>query len=463
MIADLLSDAGCDTTGDLDGSIERISIDTRGECRNALFVAFMGEDRDGHAYLAEAVERGAVALLVSKRYEKKAIDMDKVHALFTTEDTLAAIQTLAASYRAQVNPRVVAVTGSTGKTGTKDFIASILSKRFNVHSTPGNLNNHIGLPLTLLGMEGGEDVLVTEMGANHKGEIERLSQIARPDLGVVTNIGPGHLEFFGSLEGVAAAKAELIESLPDSGTAILPSDDEFYAFLRERTGASVVSFGFEDGADWKIEDLARFEKSGYRFTLKDNEIVLKRFGKHHVLNATAAAAACSALGSAPDEISEGIAGARIQAGRGVAYDIGGVLLVDDSYNSNPASLRVAVEAFMEMEVERVRWLVLGDMLELGEQSLELHRESGKMCGKAGVDGLLTIGEYTVELNRTAAEQRKAPGKISHFIDMETLVSHLHENLDEGDAVLVKGSRGMGMERVIEAIERLRNAEKRRVD
>ena len=463
MIADLLSDAGCDTTGDLDGSIERISIDTRGKCRNALFVALVGENRDGHAYLAEAVERGARALLVSKRYDKKAIDMDKVHALFATEDTLAAIQTLAASYRTQVNPRVVAVTGSTGKTGTKDFIASILSKRFNVHSTPGNLNNHIGLPLTLLGMEGGEDVLVTEMGANHKGEIERLSQIARPDLGVVTNIGPGHLEFFGSLKGVAAAKAELIESLPDSGTAILPSDDEFYAFLRERTGASVVSFGFEDGADWKIEDLARFEHSGYRFTLKDNEIVLKRFGKHHVLNATAAAAACSVLGSTPDEISDGIAGTRIPAGRGVAYDIGGLLIVDDSYNSNPASLRVAVEALMEMEVEGARWLVLGDMLELGEQSLELHRESGEMCGKAGVDGMLTIGEYTVELNRKAAEQRKAPGKISHFIDMEILVAHLDENLDEGDAVLVKGSRGMGMERVIEAIERLRNAEKRRVD
>ena len=440
-----------------------VSIDTRGECLNSLFVALEGENRDGHAYLDEAVERGARALLVSKRYEKKAIDMDRVHALFTAEDTLTALQAIAASYREHVDPKVVAVTGSTGKTGTKDFIASILSKRFNVHSTPGNLNNHIGLTLTLLGMDGGEDVLVTEMGANHKGEIERLSQIARPDVGVVTNIGPGHLEFFGSLKGVAAAKAELIESLHDNGTAILPSDDEFYAFLREKTGASVVSFGFEDGADWRIENLVRSENSGYRFTLKDAEIVLKRFGKHHVLNATAAAAACSVLGSRPDEISEGIAGARIPVGRGVAYDIGGVLLVDDSYNSNPASLRAAVEALMEIEVKGERWLVLGDMLELGEQSTELHRESGKMCGKAGVDGMLTIGEYTVELNRAAAEQRKAPGKISHFIDMETLAVYLGENLDEGDAVLVKGSRGMGMERVIEAIERLRNAEKRRVD
>ena len=426
-------------------------------------MALEGENGDGHAYLAEAVDRGARALLVSKRYEMKEIDMDKVHAMFAVEDTLTALQALAASYRTRVDPRVVAVTGSTGKTGTKDFIASILSKRFKVHSTPGNLNNHIGLPLTLLGMDGGEDVIVTEMGANHKGEIERLSQIARPDVGIVTNIGPGHLEFLGSLKGVAAAKAELIESLPDRGTAILPSDDEFYEFLRERTGASVVSFGFKDGADWRIEDLARSENSGYRFTLKETEIALKRFGKHHVLNATAAAAACSVLGSTPEEISDGIAGTRIPEGRGVAYDICGILFIDDSYNSNPVSLRAAVEALMEMEVEGERWLVLGDMLELGEQSLELHRETGEMCGKAGVEGMLTIGEYTVELNRVAAEQRKAPGKISHFIDIEKLGAHLNENLDEGDAVLVKGSRGMRMERVIEAIERLRNAEKRRVD
>lgn len=453
----------CDVAGDLEGSIERVSIDTRGECRNALFVALEGENEDGHAYLAEAVERGAAALLVSNRCEMKSVDKEKVHALFAVEDTLTALQTLAASYRTHVDPRVVAVTGSTGKTGTKDFIASILSKRFKVHSTPGNLNNHIGLPLTLLGMDGGEDVLVAEMGANHKGEIEKLAQIARPDIGVVTNIGPGHLEFFGSLKGVAAAKAELIESLPENGTAILPSDDEFYEFLRERTGSSVVSFGFGDGADWRVENLARKESNGYRFTLREMDVVLKRFGKHHVLNAAAAAAACSVFGSSPDEISGGLAETRIPEGRGVAYDISGIIFIDDSYNSNPASLLAAVEALMEMQVEGKRWLVLGDMLELGEQSAELHSEAGKMCGKAGVDGMLTIGEYTVELNRAAAEQRKAPEKISHFIDMEKLGAHLNDNLDEGDAVLVKGSRGMGMERVIETIERLRGAEKRRVD
>jgi UDP-N-acetylmuramoyl-tripeptide--D-alanyl-D-alanine ligase len=462
-IADLLGDTACDVTGDLDGTVERVSIDTRTECRNALFVALTGENADGHVYCAEAVEKGAAALLVSRRHRDEIAAIGDAPAVFAVEDTLAALQSLAASYREQVDPRVIAVTGSTGKTGTKDFIASILSKRFKIHSTPGNLNNHIGLPLTLLGMDGAEEVLVAEMGANHRGEIEMLARIARPEIGVVTNIGPGHLEFFGSLEGVAAAKAELVESLPESGTAVLPADDEFFSFLSGKTGASILSFGFGEGADWRIVDLERSDADGYRFTLRDIEIVLRRFGRHHILNASAAAAACSVLGATPGDISDGIAETRVPPDRGAVYDIGGVIVVDDSYNSNPESLRVAVEAFMEMNVEGARWLVLGDMFELGERSMELHAESGRMCGKAGVDGLLTIGEYTVELNRAASEQRRAPGKISHFIDSETLAAYLDEHLAEGDAVLVKGSRGMKMERVIEAVERLRKAGKRRVD
>jgi UDP-N-acetylmuramoyl-tripeptide--D-alanyl-D-alanine ligase len=447
----------------LEGAIERVSIDTRGDCRNALFVALEGENGNGHDYLSDAVEKGAIALLIGSGRGEEAAITDRVHARFVADDTLSALQSLAASYRAEVDPTVVAITGSTGKTGTKDFIASILSKRFQIHSTPGNLNNHIGLPLTLLGMGGGEDVLVAEMGANHRGEIETLCEIAKPDVGVVTNIGPGHLEFFGSLEGVATAKAELIESLPGNGTAVLPSDDRFYDFLREKTDASVISFGFGEGADWRVEGLERSEGAGYRFSLNDIAISLARSGKHHVLNAAAAAAACSVLGVAADEISMGLAETRIPDGRGVLYDVGGVFFVDDSYNSNPASLKAAVEALMEMEVDGERWLVLGDMLELGERSLELHRESGEMCGKAGVDGILTIGEYTVELSRAAAEQRKAPDKISHFIDIETLSARLDENIDQGDLVLIKGSRGTRMERVIEAIERLRETEKRRVD
>jgi len=462
-VAASLREAGHGNTDAAGGSVEGVAVDTRAGCAGALFVALPGSRSDGHDYLEEAVARGAAALLVSRERAEEAVRIADGRPVFTVPDTLAALQELAAAYRRRVDPRVVAVTGTTGKTGTKDFIASILGRRFAVHSTPGNLNNHIGLPLTILGMEGEEEVLVAEMGANHKGEIRRLCEIAAPDIGVVTNVGPGHLEFFGSLEGVARAKAELVESLSESGTAVLPADDRFFEFLKERSGGAVVSFGFGEGADWRIEDLERNGSSGYRFSLKGAAMEIRRFGRHHVLNAAAAAAACSLLGSSGDEIAAGIIRTEMPESRGVIYDIDGIIFIDDSYNSNPASLEAAVSALMEMETEGGRWLVLGDMLELGEGSAELHRESGEVCGRAGVDGILTMGTESVELSRAAAEQRKAPERITHFMDTAKLAAYLNTCLEKGDIVLVKGSRDMRMEGVIGAMEELRNVQRRRVD
>lgn len=461
-VAETLRGAGYEIAETADGAVDAVTVDTRKGCSGALFVALPGSRSDGHAFIEDAVSRGASALLVSRERAEEAVRLSSGRPVFAVPDTLAALQALAAAYRRRVDPRVVAVTGTTGKTGTKDFIASILGTRFNVHATPGNLNNHIGLPLTVLGMEGGEEVLVAEMGANHPNEIKRLCEIAAPEVGIVTNIGPGHLEFFGSLEGVARAKAELVESLPESGTAVLPADDEFYQFLSERARCAVVSFGFGEGAEWRIEDLAKDGSSGYRFSLKEVAIGLGRFGRHHVLNAAAAAAACSLLGSSGEEIAAGIRGTETAESRGIIYDIDGILFIDDSYNSNPASLAAAVNALMEMNAEGRRWLILGDMLELGEQSHSLHRESGELCGRAGVDGIFTLGSETVELNRAAAEQRKAPERISHFIDTAKLAAHLNSCLERGDIVLVKGSRGMRMERVIETVEELRDVQRRRV-
>jgi UDP-N-acetylmuramoyl-tripeptide--D-alanyl-D-alanine ligase len=383
--------------------------------------------------------------------------------VFDVPDTLAGLQAVAAAYRALVNPRVVAVTGSTGKTGTKDFIASVLSRRFEVHATPGNLNNHIGLPLTILGMGGSEEICVTEMGANHKKEIARLCEIARPDIGIITNIGPVHLEFLGTPRGVAAAKAELVEALPPAGTALIPADDEFAEFLKERTKARIVTYGFSEGADRRVTDVARRDGVGYRFKIGELTLEVPRYGKHHVMNAAAAAVVGSILGVSPADIASGIAEARMGEGRGLVFDLGGIVFVDDSYNSNPASLRAAVEAFLEMPVGGKRWLVLGDMLELGVSSAELHREAGVFCGRAKVDGIFTIGTETVELSRAAAEQRKSPDHITHFLDVDTLAGYLAELLSPGDAVLLKGSRAMHMEKVLEALEANRGTAKRRID
>jgi UDP-N-acetylmuramoyl-tripeptide--D-alanyl-D-alanine ligase len=445
------------------GAIEGVSIDTREACERRLFVALKGASADGHDYLGAAVGKGAAALLVSSSRKAEASRVAGSIPVFDVSDTLAGLQALAAAYRSLVNPRVIAVTGSSGKTGTKDLIAAIVAKRFGVHATPGNLNNHIGLPLTILGMEGSEEICVTEMGANHKREIKTLAGIARPDIGVVTNIGPAHLEHFGSLKGTAAAKAELLEALPAGGTAVLPADDDFIDFLKERTKARTITFGFSEGADRRITGLERRESGGYRFRAGDLALEIARPGKHHVLNAAAAAVVGSIIGVPAGEIAAAILEAPVHGGRGALLDLAGILFFDETYNSNPASLKAAVDAFMEIPARGRRWLVLGDMLELGPSSEDLHREAGALCGRAKVDGIFTIGVETVALNRAAAEQRKSPDHITHFLDAAKLSAYLNELLAPGDAVLVKGSRGMRMETIIESIARARDTELRRVD
>lgn len=461
-IAEVLGSAGYRGGDPGAGVVEGVSIDTRAGCHGSLFVALAGERSDGHNYLGQALKGGAAALLVASARRSEAAAIAGDVPVFDVPDTLAGLQALAAAYRERVNPRVIAVTGSAGKTGTKDLIAAILRRRFSVHATPGNLNNHIGLPQTLLGMESGAEICVTEMGANHRREIARLCEIARPEIGVVTNIGPAHLEHFGSLKGVAAAKAELLEALPPEGTAVLPADDEFAGFLAGRTRARALTVGFAEGADRRITGLERREGGGYRFRVGDLRLEVPRYGRHHVRNAAAAAVVGSIVGVPPEEIAAAVAQAPVGDGRGAVLDVGGVTVVDDTYNANPASLRAAVEAFMEMPGVGKRWLVIGDMLELGERSAELHREAGIFCGRAKADGILTIGAESVELSRAAAEQRRSPDLVTHFLDAAPLAAYLVERLAPGDLVLVKGSRGMRMETIIDAIERARGAARRRL-
>lgn len=463
-IADVLKNAGCGAADPGEGYAAGVSIDTRTDCAGALFIALAGEHTDGHLFIREAALQGAAAMLVSMERKTEAEAEAGGIPVLAVRDTVLGLQTLAAAYRRKVNPRVIAITGSAGKTGTKDLIASILRGSCRVHATPGNLNNHIGLPLTMLGMKGGEDVLVTEMGANHKNEIRDLAGIAAPEIGVITNIGPSHLEFFGSLKEVAAAKAELVEALAPEGTAVLPADDEFFPFLRGRTKARVVSFGLSMDAEWRIDNIEPAEsRPGYSFTLGGHEMRISRYGRHNINNAAAAATVGFLMDAPAENIASALASAGPASGRGVLFRIGDVLVVDESYNANPASVMAAVDAFMELPVSGKRWLVLGDMLELGAESAELHCEVGIYCGKAGIDGLLTIGSESVELSRAAALQRKAPPAISHFLNLEKLAAHLHSQLAAGDGVLVKGSRCMHTERVIDELERLGEAARTVVD
>ena len=432
-----------------------MTTDSRTGTKGALFVALKGENADGHDFIAEAAAGGAAAFLVERGRGAMAKDAAPGLPVFEVKDTLEGLQAIAAAWRDRIDPKVVAITGSSGKTTVKEITAAVLAGRYSVHATSGNLNNHIGVPLTILSMPEGTEVLVTEMGANHKGEIAALCAIARPDIGVVTNVGPSHLEFFGTLKGVAKAKSELIASLGENGTAVLPADDEFFEFLAGSTKAPVVSFGLSEGADVRIEDIESREGGGYTFTVGGTGMEIRRFGRHHLLNAGAAAAVAGLLDVPAPEAAAAIAETGACDGRGVVFDVAGITFVDETYNSNPASLRAAVDAFMEMPLKGRRWLVLGDMLELGKMAGELHEEVGKYCGRAGVDGIITLGDKTVELNRAAAVQRRAPGVISHFLDAANLAAHLDSLLAEGDGVLVKGSRGMKMEMVIGEIGKRR--------
>ncbi|MBN1884978.1 MAG: UDP-N-acetylmuramoyl-tripeptide--D-alanyl-D-alanine ligase [Candidatus Krumholzibacteriota bacterium] len=450
-IARALAAAGYEGPEPSGGTVDGVTIDTRAGCEGALFVALPGSEADGHDFVADAAARGAAAVLVSL---DRANGIDAGEAtVFAVPDPLAGLQALAAAWRNEVDPVTVGITGTNGKTNTKELVAAVLRTRHRVHATPGNLNNHIGLPLTLLGMESGAEVLVAEMGASHAGEIRALAAIACPSTGVVTNIGPGHLAFFETLDGVAAAKAELLEALPADGTAVIPADDEFRLFLAGRSPAPVLSFGFAADADVRVEAAER-TGSGYRCLIGGTAVEIPRFGRHHLLNAAAALAVGRVLGVDGEAAARALADAPPPPGRGGISRIGGVTIVDETYNANPASLRAAVEAFMELPVEGKRWLVLGDMLELGGESAVLHAESGVFCGKAGVDGLVTIGSETIEISRAAALQRKAPPAISHFLDPVSLAAYLAERTGPGDALLVKGSRGSRMELVIEALRRL---------
>ncbi|MCK4538086.1 MAG: UDP-N-acetylmuramoyl-tripeptide--D-alanyl-D-alanine ligase [Candidatus Krumholzibacteria bacterium] len=467
-IAEQLRKRGFKRTVSFDGEAAGFTIDTRTDCQGRIYVALKGENLDGHDFVGAAVDGGASAVIVDRDWMMGSTDVveelrEKGSLILDVDDTLKALQHLAFRWRDRVAPKVLAITGSTGKTGTKEIARSILSGRYRVHATEGNYNNHIGLPLTILSMPEDTEVLVVEMGASGRGEIAVLAGIARPDVGVITNIGPSHLEFFGSLKGVARAKSELIARMNGKNTVVLPADDEFFEYLSSRTEAEIISFGFSESAEFGIKDLTSREDAGFSFSLTGTAMETRRHGKHNVLNAAAAVAAVSVLGLGPDDAVAAVAASEPVRGRGVIFDIAGLKVIDDSYNSNPVSLRAAIDSFMEMEIEGKRWLVLGDMLELGKTSAELHAEAGIYCGKAGVHGLLTLGKDTVSLSREAAVQRKAPESISHFLEVEKLALYLDSMLEGGDAVLIKGSRGMHMEMVIEELERLRDSEKRRVD
>ncbi len=428
-----------------DAAFGAISTDSRSLAAGDLFVALSGPNFDGHDFIAAAAERGAVAAVVSR-------PVPGALSQILVDDTLRALQRAAESWRAQFQIPVVAVAGSNGKTTTKELIATILAGQGPCHSTRGTLNNHIGVPLTLLGLEPRHTSAVIEIGANHPGEVAALVPLVRPTVGLVTNAGAEHLEGFGDLDGVARAEGELFAGLEPGATALINADDAYAGLWGEMSRAArCVSFGFAPTADFRA--VGAFRRNGPGEVVQEFELAspsgratvrLALAGRHNVVNSLGAAAAAFACGTSLADIAAGLARMRAVKGRLQSHaGLNGAQLIDDSYNANPSSLSAGLEVLAAFPGER--WLVLGDMNELGGQSRDAHVSAGREARERGVSRLFAVGSFTHE-----AVGAFGPGG-EWFADATSLSSHLRTLLSPGVTVLVKGSRSNRLERVVEAL------------
>ena len=420
------------------------STDTRTIVQDNLFIALKGENFDGHDFVTVAEEKGASSLMLQHEVE---------HSLpaLIVSDTRKAMGLLARTWREEIAIPVVAITGSNGKTTVKEMVSRILSEVADVHATTGNLNNDIGVPLTLFTLDKKHQYAVVEMGANHPGEIEWLSSIARPNVAVITQCAPAHLEGFGSIEGVARAKGEIFSGLQTNGTAIINADDPFAEYWQTICkNQNQFSFGiYEKNADVRAGNIEIVpEKSATNFSLKTEqdsiEITLQLLGQHNIMNALAAAACCLKLDISLSVIKSGLEKVKPVKGRlQVKPGKHGARIIDDTYNANPASYEAALNVLNSYPGKR--YMVLGDMGELGNTEKQLHANAGKNAKQAGVDELFTIGELSFN-----AMQSFGQGAV-HFDSYDALNQALLERLDDQSTILVKGSRAMHMERVVDAL------------
>ena len=436
--------AGCP-----EGPLAGVSTDSRAVEPGQLFVALAGPNFDGHDYVPAALEGGAAGAVVRVGY---SLPEGGHGCLFPVADTLTALGDLAAAWRQEHSALVAAITGSNGKTTTKEMLAAILGQRHRVLATRGNFNNLIGLPLTLLGLSGEHTACVLEMGMNAPGEIARLALIAAPEAGVITNVGPAHIGRLGSLEAIASAKAELFEGLSPAATAVVNLDDPLLAPYAASLDCRVVTFGIDSAAEVRALDIVeQGPRQSFVLDLAGEQarVELPAPGRHNVMNALAAAATAYALGQGAEAAVAGLASFAPVAGRlNLRSRAGGPAVVDDTYNANPASLASGLAAARALAQGRALVLVLGDMKELGEFSPDLHRQAGRLAGELGCRLVLAVGQQAREVIAGAREGGLPSTAGLAFAAMEELLDQAPGLLQEDDLVLVKGSRSMAMERVV---------------
>lgn len=447
--------------GSEDVMVNGLAVDSRDVQPGCAFVAFVGARADGHAYVGEAVVRGARALIVTRDDEAvraaAAASRHQQASLVLVADALEAVQALASHHRERLLCPVVGVTGSTGKTTTKDLMEAALTVKYNVVATHGNRNNELGVPLTLFEAGADTEVVVVEMAMRGRGQIARLCEIARPTHGLVTNVGMSHIELLGSAEAIADAKGELIEATDPAGAVYLNGDDALSERLAARAAAQVVTYGLGEENDVRAEAIAVAPEGTASFDVRladgsSQPVSLRIPGRHNVYNALGAAAVSVDLGLSLEEVAEGLGCAvpgdmRMQ----VFTTASGVTVVNDAYNANPTSMRAALNALDDMSAEGRKIVVLGDMAELGSLAELAHFQLGEQLPQHRFDLLITVGGKAARIADGARAQGMAEDRIRPCVTVEEAASVLEDSVEPGDLVMVKASRVVGLERVVDGI------------
>lgn len=473
-LAQVAASLGVDLIGE-DRVFTQVSINTRTLAAGDLFIAIRGDNFDAHDYIAQAEQQGACALVVERC-------CDSVLPQIVVADTRTALGDIASLWSSAFSLPIVAITGSCGKTTVKEMCAAIFQKKYDdnneaVLATQGNLNNEIGVPLTLLRLNKAHKVAVIELGANHQGEIKQLVSMVQPDVAVINNVTPAHVEGFGSLEGIAQAKAEIYTGLENEGIAVINADDAFsdywMTFCQQQPSQNgtikTLSFGLNDSAD--ISAQYALTDSGLQLQIKtpdaEQAISLKLYGQHNVYNALAATAVTLSAGCSLSDIKQGLESFTHVAGR-LEQKLGlhGVKIFDDSYNANPGSVKAGIDAITQLaaQTKSDTILILGDMGELGSESAQLHYQLGVDAAKMGITQLLTVGSISsnttegfnsaVNLTGNSATKKQAVSisPAMHFAEKNELIKTIKNNLHENSVLLIKGSRNMAMETVVTALQ-----------
>ncbi|AGB41708.1 UDP-N-acetylmuramoyl-tripeptide--D-alanyl-D-alanine ligase [Halobacteroides halobius DSM 5150] len=438
-------------TANVDFKIDNISTDTRNLKPGSLFIALIGDNFNAHNFIEDAFEKGAKIAIVSQE-----VDLDK--PLIVVEDTTKALQDLASYYRNQFSLPVIAVTGSTGKTTTKDMIAAVVDQKYKTLKSQGNFNNEIGLPLTLFRLNSTHQAVVVEMGMRGLGQIRELAQIAKPNLGVVTNVGVTHIELLGSQAKIAQAKGELIESLEQESIAILNGDDKRVRRMKELTSAQVITYGLAENNQLQAINIESLGSKGVKFNLVDNEakedyqFKLPLPGEYNVYNALAAVAVGLELNLNLEEIKIGLENLKLSKMRNQLITTKNNLrIINDAYNANPTSMKAAINTLVEVASSR-KIAVLGDMLELGKLATKEHQKIGRLIVHQKIDYLFTIGDLAKNIAQGAIKAGMNESKIFSYQDKEEASKQLLQILNAEDTVLVKGSRGMELEEIVDVLE-----------